>query len=292
MKITNIVMPFGKGFAALSIKKLMDDMAKRYTATIEKDMQVFAFKEKKDYFIYAKVPSKTNDKYGTDKINYDVVLQLTAPSSANEKNDKEIRDWDVKVFNNNPSFMFTFNYAYNDRKALIKMPAGYYGAISLKQRPDTRNPMLLLGIDEDLWFTILFLDRNHWFERSIIDNICNGHANLNYKWLTEQVTPQETKLKEVQDRSLRHRNEAKKQKELEKLTKNEKEQEKQQEKEERVVKGKARSSETIMLDSDLRARDFNDLSSTLNNRNTNSAIRKTTLNKSRLGKSSLKSSLR
>ena len=291
MKITDIIMPFGKGFAAVSVRKLMDDMAKKYTATIEKDMQVVAFKEKKDYFIYARVPSKTNDKYGSDKISYDVVLQLTAPTSTNEKNDEEIRNWDVKVFNNNPSFMFTFNYAYNDRRGLIRMPTGYYGSISLKQRPNVRNPMLLLGIDEDLWFTILFLDRNHWFERGIIDNICNGHANLNYKWLTEQITPQETKLKEVQDRSLRHRNEAKKAKEFEKLTKNEEERLKQQKKEESVKQGHARSSETILLDHNLRATEFNDLSSTLNSKNTNSAIKKNTLNKSRLGKSGLKSSL-
>lgn len=291
VKITELVMPFGKGFAAVSVRKLIDDMAKRYSATIEPEINVMAFKEKKDYFIYARVPSRTNDKYGgVDKIFYDVVLQLIPPNGNMERNDTNIRNWDVKVFNNNPSFMFTFDFAFNNRRALINLPNGYYGRIALKQKPKVRNPMMLLGLDEDIWFTIMYCDKNHWFERDILDSICNS-SSIDFKWIVKQITPQEEKLKEVQDRSLRQRNQAKKEKELEKLTKNEKEREKEEEKENTPREGHAKSSESMLNGSHLRMTNFNDLSSNLTSSNSGQLSKKSNLNKSKLGKSGLRSKL-
>ncbi len=290
LKIQDIVKPFNSGFAAVSTKLLIDDLTKKYSALIEPNMKVTALKQGKDYFIYATIPSKTNEKYqsGDDKIYYDAVIQLIAPNTAMEKKDENVRHWDVKAYNNNPMFIYTFNYVYNARNALIKLTNGYYSKPAMKIKPKTRNPMMLTGIDDNLWFLVMFMDKNHWFDRYILDSMCTN-SGVDYKWLIKTITPQEEKLLEVKDRSIRNRNTKKKEAALEHLTKNEKERKEKQDRDETLQRGHALNSS--LYKNDLRNSNFNDLSSNLNSNNSNSATKKTVLNNSKLKRSSLKSSL-
>lgn len=60
VKIDQIIKPFSAGFTALSTRQLIEDLTNRYMIT-EPEMTVRAFKDKNDYFVYATLPSKTND---------------------------------------------------------------------------------------------------------------------------------------------------------------------------------------------------------------------------------------
>lgn len=281
VKIEQIIKPFSSGFTAVSTKLLIEDLTRRYIAT-EHDITVKAFKENKDYFIHAMIPSKTNDKYGSDTIYYDAVIQLIPPNFGWQNNDN-IRDWDVKVFCNNPSFMFNFTYVYHSKNALIKLPNGYYSKLALKHKPKVRNPLLLLGIDETLWFTVMYMDKHKLFDRSNIDNLCNSNIGYTTKDLIKILSTQENKLKEINDRGARHRSNENVKKEKEKLSKFEEEKLKLEKRNNTLERGKSIESQPLYTDK-LAMTNIDDLSSNLKTYN------KSTLSVKK-NKSNLKSSL-
>lgn len=281
VKIEQIIKPFSSGFTAVSTKLLIEDLTRRYIAT-EHDITVKAFKENKDYFIHAMIPSKTNDKYGSDTIYYDAVIQLIPPNFGWQNNDN-IRDWDVKVFCNNPSFMFNFTYVYHSKNALIKLPNGYYSKLALKHKPKVRNPLLLLGIDETLWFTVMYMDKHKLFDRSNIDNLCSSNIGYTTKDLIKVLSTQENKLKEINDRGARHRSNENVKKEKEKLSKFEEEKLKLEKRKNTLERGKSIESQPLYTDK-LAMTNIDDLSSNLKTYN------KSTLSVKK-NKSNLKSSL-
>jgi hypothetical protein len=200
VKVAQMLRPFNKGFSALQIKLVMNDLVFRYTRNIKDQMQIKVFKEKEDYFIYAKVPSESNDEYPDSKpIHYDVVIQLSPPNKASLAW-TDIREYDAKVYANIPSFVFTFNYVYHFRRALITMPNGFYTRQAVMERPRVRNPLNLLGIEKSLWFTIFYLDDHKIFKRSNIDGLLIKGHNLVKLIKEESIKSQDRKLAECEVR--------------------------------------------------------------------------------------------
>lgn len=203
VKIDNIINPFGSGSMAISVKVVTDALKEKYKNFVESTIEVNAMKIKDNYFLYFQVPSKENKEYPDDVIFYDVIIELIPPNSA-WKLHKSIRDYDVKVFSNNPKHMFTFTYVFNKRRALIDLPVKYYSKQALRIAPKKRNPMQLLGIDENLYHCVLYMDKHNLFDRDVLEALIQT-SNLDWKSLLEEITPQEEKMKEVSDRDLRHR---------------------------------------------------------------------------------------
>ncbi len=277
VKITDIIKPFSKGFSAVSTKALLEELNKRYISEIEPKMNIYSFKQGNDYFIYAQIPSKANDKYTGSPIFYDVVIQLIPPNPTWLKA-SSVRDYDIRVFSNMPSFMFTFTFAFNIRKALVKFPEIKYSTKALKIKPKVRNPYLLLGIDESLYFTVMYLDKHQLFYRDNLERLC-GMSEFDWKRLLKEVSGQQEKLQEVNLRKAKYKN----------TPKSKQEKEKEAEKkaflegtvEENQTKNKTKSPE-ILESKLLQTSLFQDLSSRLN---------KTTLKTSNLKNTSLKSSI-
>lgn len=259
VKIENLIRPFSSGFAAVSARQQTELLTKRFVSEIEKEIEVKCWKEKNDYFIWSQIPSKANAKYPGDRITYDVIIKLSPPNSAWIKQD-HMREYDVKVFSNEPNFMFTFTYAFSARRGLLNMPNGYYSRKALKIKPKVRNPLLLLGIDEGLFFTVMYMDKNHLFVKARFEERCNDNK-LTLKDVQKLVVGQEEKYKENSNRQLRHRNEQKK-KDIVKFSRSEEEQLASRMKQETNKVGKAKSPEFLrsrLTDTDL----YSDLSSSL-----------------------------
>jgi hypothetical protein len=198
VKVSQMLRPFNKGFSALQIKLVMNDLVYRYTKNIKEKLKVRYFKENNDYFIYAKVPSESNDIYpDSAPIHYDVIIQLTPPNKAALALDS-IREYDVKVFSNIPSFVFTFNYVYHYKRALINLPQEYYTRKAIMEKPRVRNPLYLLGIDKSLWFTVYYLDDHRVFKRSNIDALLDGKLSLLSLLKEEGIKPQDRKIDECE----------------------------------------------------------------------------------------------
>lgn len=203
VKIDELVKPFGSGFAAIHVSTLVEQLKEKYKNFVESTIEVSALKQKDTYFIYFNIPSKDNKKYPEDVVFYDIVLELNPPNSA-WKMHENIRDWDIRVFNNCPRFMFTFNYAFNKRNGLIKFPSQYYSKYSLRNAPKVRNPTLLLGIDENLYHAIMYMDKHRLFYKDVLDTLCDS-SEMDYKAMLDEISTQDEKMREVEDRDLRHR---------------------------------------------------------------------------------------
>jgi hypothetical protein len=198
VKVAQMLRPFNKGFSALQIKLIMNDLVYRYTKNIKNKIKVKYFKEKNDYFIYAKIPSESNDIYpDSAPIHYDVIIQLIPPNKAALALDS-IREYDAKVYSNIPSFVFTFNYVYHYKRALIVLPQEYYTRRAIMEKPRVRNPLYLLGIDKSLWFTVYYLDEHRMFKKSNIDALLDENLTLLFLLKDEGIKSQDRKLDECE----------------------------------------------------------------------------------------------
>jgi hypothetical protein len=194
VKVSQMLRPFNKGFSALQIKLVMNDLVYRYTQNVREKMKIRVFKEHDDYFVYAKIPSESNDEYpDSAPIHYDVIIQLIPPNKAAIAWDN-IREYDAKVFSNIPSFVFTFNYVYHHKRALINLPSSYYTQRAILEKARVRNPLNLFGIDKSLWFTIYYLDEHRIFKRSNIDALVEDNLNLVTLLKDEVILTQDRKL--------------------------------------------------------------------------------------------------
>ena len=202
-KIDDFMKPFGIGFSAVSVRLLTDQLKSDYKEHVERAAEVSAMKNKETYIVYFTIPSKENKQYPGDVIYYDIILEFTPPNSkwvtANT-----IRDYDVKVFNNNPRFVYTFNYAANKKHVLFNLPSKYYNRYSLRTPAKKRNPMNLLGIDANIYHAFMYMEKHHLYDKAVLDTLCLS-STLSMKDLLNEIATQDDKMKEVTDRDLRHR---------------------------------------------------------------------------------------
>lgn len=269
IKIEQIVKPFNSGFSAVSIKYLLENLQKRYLVNIEPNITtVDAVKEKDNYFILVKIPSESNTEYKSDKIFYDVIIELLPPNKS-YLNNESVRDYDVRVYSNCPSFTYTFTYVYYKKDALIKMPKGAYTRKALSKAPKVRNPLLLFGIEKTLWFAICYIDKNKLFKRSNLEALIKDDSKLKDLIKEHKIIGQDQKLEEVMARTKKFSTIKKKENKIDDRIK------------EKDIKKIGKTSPKKENIENLRSRLAADLSSDLNKPD----IRKSTL------KSSLKSGL-
>lgn len=269
IKIEQIVKPFNSGFSAVSIKYLLENLQKRYLVNIEPNITtVDAVKEKDNYFILVKIPSESNTEYKSDKIFYDVIIELSPPNKS-YLNNESVRDYDVRVYSNCPSFTYTFTYVYYKKDALIKMPKGAYTRKALSKAPKVRNPLLLFGIEKTLWFAICYIDKNKLFRRSNLEALIKDDSKLKDLIKEHKIIGQDQKLEEVMARTKKFSTIKKKENKIDDRIK------------EKDIKKIGKTSPKKENIENLRSRLAADLSSDLNKPD----IRKSTL------KSSLKSGL-
>lgn len=269
IKIEQIVKPFNSGFSAVSIKYLLENLQKRYLVNIEPNITIVdAVKEKDNYFILVKIPSESNTEYKSDKIFYDVIIELSPPNKS-YLNNESVRDYDARVYSNCPSFTYTFTYVYYKKDALIKMPKGAYTRKALSKAPKVRNPLLLFGIEKTLWFAICYIDKNKLFRRSNLEALIKDDSKLKDLIKKHKIIGQDQKLEEVMARTKKFSTIKKKENKIDDRIK------------EKDIKKIGKTSPKKENIENLRSRLAADLSSDLNKPD----IRKSTL------KSSLKSGL-
>lgn len=271
IKVQQIVKPFNSGFSAVSIKYLLEDLQRRYVANIADNVVFKAVKEKNTYYVLCRIPSESNYKYKSNPIYYDVILELNPPNKA-ALEDENLRDYDVKVFSNCPSFVYSFTFVYFKKKALVNMPKGFYTRKALSVAPKTRNPLLLFGIEKTLWFTVCHMDANKYWKRSVLESMITEKETLKDIIKELKVVGQDQKLSEVELRMRQFSN----------IVKNDKKKEEKRKRDERPTRKLGRTSEKKEDIDTLRSKLSADLSTGLN---------KTKTSKSSLGSSSLKSNL-
>lgn len=157
--------PMGYGTMIMSYRNMYKDLyTKKFDAILLREngnIDYFLWKDKKHnvYYIHIKIPSEVVSNF-----YYDTVIQFTA----NIKNPSAVslKEYLVKFYSNDPSFVYTFAYAFNKNKLFIDDLSSRINKISLTKRSAIKNPKDEIGYVKSLYFAFLVMDSKKLFNIS------------------------------------------------------------------------------------------------------------------------------
>lgn len=103
------------------------------------------------YYILFKIPHHTYNNFF-----YDVVFEFST-SNNSYKVARDLSKYDVKFFSNDPSFMYTWCYAYNKAGLLIPDLKKKAAKEALTMAPKIRNPSESTGYDKYIYYGYLLI---------------------------------------------------------------------------------------------------------------------------------------
>lgn len=185
LTIVDILAP--KLGSAISIKAILENYKKRYVTYIENNVKVHTsyIKNKDIYVIYTKIPSESNHKYEKE-LYYDIVVEFH-PIDKSNKDEADLKNYQVKVYSNSPSFIYTFTNLFNENGWLSEyIPKKYYIKKALTDKAKVRNPMQIQGLEKSIWFTMFYIKSTRLYKK----NVFKSHDKLPIKELINKVTTQ------------------------------------------------------------------------------------------------------
>lgn len=114
------------------------------------DYYLFTETEKNIYWVYMKVPSEVVPKF-----YYDVVFKFTP--SANTGYFDDIFKYNMKVYSNDPNFVFTFAYVFNQNGLFLSELTSKMSKEALTKAPEIKNPTEQIGYEKDIYFAYLIM---------------------------------------------------------------------------------------------------------------------------------------
>ncbi|MBP5595713.1 MAG: hypothetical protein J6Y02_10050 [Pseudobutyrivibrio sp.] len=115
------------------------------------------------FYVHFKMPHHTYEKFF-----YDVVIEFSTSDKALGAV-RDLKKYDVKFFSNDPSFTFTWAYAFNMSDLLIPSLRQKCSKLSLKQAPVIRNPAESTGYNKYLYYAYLLMRLYNLFDKAEFD---------------------------------------------------------------------------------------------------------------------------
>ena len=144
----------------------------------------------KRFTIFFKMPSES-----TDKLTYDVVIDFYTKDTVVEQSDS-LKNYLIRVYTNDPNFVFTYAYVFNKNKLLIPELVSKLGKDATTVKPKTTNPNKNMGYVKDLYFAYLFMQDHGLFKKITWVNATK--SNTFFRNRLNTVTTFERKFEEVQ----------------------------------------------------------------------------------------------
>lgn len=160
--------PFGKGSSAIP-KSIREGALNTYKAKFGNIMlrengkiKYYLFKDNTNniYYCLVKVPSETIPKF-----YYDVAFKFFADSSIAESG-RDLKKYYIQFFSNDPSFVYTYAYAFNQAGIFIPELASKMSKEALEEEPKERNPKQNIGYVKTIIFAYLFLNEKDLLKQS------------------------------------------------------------------------------------------------------------------------------
>lgn len=147
------------------------------------------YKSNNKYYVYIKIPSEVIEKF-----YYDVVIEFSEPK---EKSliDSTLKNYNVKFYSNDPSFVYTFAHAFIKNKMFIEELKGRMSQEAITQVATEKNPSNQVGYVKSLYFAYLYLKRENVFNKSKF----LVAKEINWKQLEKVITPASLKIAQRQD---------------------------------------------------------------------------------------------
>ena len=163
--------PMGKGSSAIAARSAVKGiMESRYLALLERKPKLFKEKvyvdKNNEYYLHVTIPSET-ERDNT----YDIVIKLKKPEEGTElaDNSRTLNDYNIEVFSNSPSFVYTYAYTFNDYGILIPFLKDKYREVVLQDNPIIRNPAQNLSYEKSITFAMFHILTKRLTMRSVLE---------------------------------------------------------------------------------------------------------------------------
>lgn len=147
------------------------------------------YKSKKEYYVYIKIPSEVIEKF-----YYDVVIEFSEPEDKSLI-DSTLKNYNVKFYSNDPSFVYTFAHAFIKNKLFIKELEDVMSKEAIKKVAVEKNPSNQVGYVKSLYFAYLILKKENVFNKKKFILA----KDIDWKSLKQSITPADLKIAQRQD---------------------------------------------------------------------------------------------
>lgn len=156
--------PMGRKSAVFSHREMYNDM---YTKKLnelmvrENGKVVYELYNNKDFefFAHIKIPSETVPDF-----YYDTVIMLYPRNKASIV-DRSLKDYNVKFYSNDPSFVYTFAHSFLANDLFIKDLVPRMSKEAVKKVAKERNPSNEVGYVKSIFFAYLIMNRYGLFNK-------------------------------------------------------------------------------------------------------------------------------
>lgn len=158
--------PMGKKNAVFSQR---DMFKKLYTEKLDKiilreaskfNYRLFYDSAKDRYFCHIKVPSEVIDKF-----YYDTVIMFYS-NDPTAKGRKDLRQYYVKFYSNDPAFVYTFAHAFIKNEIFIEELVPKMTKRAVKDVAKEKNPENIVGYVKSIYFAYLIMLKYSLFEKA------------------------------------------------------------------------------------------------------------------------------
>ena len=147
------------------------------------------YKHKTKYYVYIKIPSEVIEKF-----YYDVVIEFSEPKDKSLL-DSTLKNYNVKFYSNDPSFVFTFAHAFMKNNMFIDELKPVMSKEAIKKVAVEKNPGNQIGYVKSLYFAYLILKRENIFNR----NKFLIAKDIDWNRLIKSITPADLKIAQRQE---------------------------------------------------------------------------------------------
>lgn len=120
------------------------------------DYKVYHSVSDNTYVIHIKIPSEVVDRF-----YYDTIIKFENGNS----NSRNLRDYKVKFYSNDPRFVFTFAYTFKKNDMFITELSSKMSKKALKDKPKITNSTLEIGYVKSIYFAYILMNQYRLFEK-------------------------------------------------------------------------------------------------------------------------------
>ena len=158
MGVKNAVFSMREMYRNVYRQKL-DNILARELGKIEYTL----YKDKDRYLFHFKIPSEVVYKF-----YYDVVVEFFSKDKT-VLNEKNLNNYDIRFYSNDPYFIYTFAYVFNKNNMFIKDLESKVSKYTLSTKAMMRNPYNQVGYVKSIYFTYLIMNKYSLFDKDKID---------------------------------------------------------------------------------------------------------------------------
>lgn len=159
MGVKNAVFSGREMYRSLYIEKL-DKILVREVGKVKYRL----YKNKDKYYVYMKIPSEVIPNF-----YYDTVIEFFT-DKIGVKSSNSLKEYYIKFYSNDPSFVYTFAHAMLKNDLFIKELVPRMSKEAVKKVAKEKNPKMEIGYVKSIYFTYLLMKNYGLFNKIVFNN--------------------------------------------------------------------------------------------------------------------------